>query len=85
MYEEGVGLKKFDKDFGKKLTDKNIRSGIETFFHNNQLRKAVIPHFIAKLNDLLAWFEHSNTRFSFVGTSLLLMYDGTVTYPKENR
>jgi 1D-myo-inositol-tetrakisphosphate 5-kinase/inositol-polyphosphate multikinase len=84
VYEEGVGLKKYDKDFGKNLTEKTIQAGIEMFFHNAHLRTIVVPQFIAKLYELLDWFEN-NTQFSFVGTSLLLMYDGKLESDGANR
>lgn len=75
VFEEGKGLKKHDKDFGKKLNEHTIQAGIESFFPNHHIRPLVIPLFIAKLKELLAWFE-TNMEYSFIGTSLLLMYDG---------
>lgn len=75
VYEHGIGLKKYDKNFGKKLDEKTIEKGLESFFHSHHLRGAVLPIFIEKLRELLAWFE-KNAQFSFVGTSLLLLYDG---------
>jgi len=77
VYEEGVGLKKFDKDFGKNLNERTVQAGLESFFPNLKLRSLAVPLFIAKLYELLDWFEN-NTQYSFIGTSLLLMYDGKV-------
>jgi len=75
VYEEGIGLKKYGKDFGKKLNETTVQKGIEAFFSSAKLRALVLPVFIEKLYKLLNWFEN-NAQFSFVGTSLLLMYDG---------
>jgi 1D-myo-inositol-tetrakisphosphate 5-kinase/inositol-polyphosphate multikinase len=75
VYEEGFGLKKYNKDFGKNLTERNVQEGLETFFPNPKLRAIVVPQFTAKLYELLDWFEN-NTTYLFIGTSLLLLYDG---------
>jgi len=75
VYQEGIGIKKFNKDWGKGISDKNIHDGLSAFLHNGKkLRMELIQPFVQKLRRLLEWFE-KNSKLRFYGTSLLLLYD----------
>jgi len=66
------GIVKYDKKWGKNLAGDKITDAVRTFMWN---KSHLISQVIDKLKAILEWFE-GNTSLNFVGTSLLIIYDG---------
>lgn len=69
-----------DKTFGKTLeTGDQVRQALESFFNpleNDRHKSLVIEKIIARLHDLLDWFENKNSnQLKFYSSSLLIVYD----------
>jgi len=68
------------KAWGNQLKRKEAVQAIEMYLHNgNRTRVDVIPQILSKLNVLVAALEAQKT-FSFVASSVLLIYEGDCTH-----
>jgi len=67
------GIVKYDKKWGKNLAGDKINDAIRTFMAH---KVYLIPQVIDQLKAILDWFER-NTLLNFVGTSLLIIYNGS--------
>lgn len=73
-----------DKTFGKTLeTREQVRQALESFFDplkDHRHKEAVIERILARLHDLLKWFENcNNNQLKFFSSSLLIVYDSFMT------
>jgi len=82
-YDMETGTKHFPKNWGKTFNAVNINDSVRTFLSNGKrVRKDLIPLFLDDLTKILSWFE-SNDKFRFIGSSLLLLYNGDDTKPAD--
>ncbi|XP_075153140.1 inositol phosphate kinase 2 [Haematobia irritans] len=76
MYDDKGILKKYDRDYGKKLDSEGCRQAIRNFLNaqSEPLYKALGEELLRQLYDIRAWFREQ-TLFNFYASSLLIVYD----------
>lgn len=77
VYQNGPGLVRRDKYWGRSLDESGFKGALKRFFHSGRyLRVAVVRRVIAKLEELRRAIERQ-TSYRFYSCSLLVVYEGS--------
>ncbi|GLH03555.1 Inositol hexakisphosphate kinase 2 [Gryllus bimaculatus] len=77
VYQNGPGLLRRDKYWGRSLDETGFKGALRRFFHSGRhLRVAVVRRVIAKLEELRRAIERQ-TSYRFYSCSLLVVYEGS--------
>lgn len=72
VYEEGKGIVKYERSYGKKLSAEDLPRALQLFAAT---KPHLLPLIVEKLKQILHWFENENTAHKFYGTSILIVFN----------